>query len=183
VNSRAVAETRRATWVPTRPARAARHAPNVARLDDDCCLKADLLREHRRRKRGPLIPRRSRNSVLGCRGVDSALQQKRAYREALVSNPTQPRPTIGRAFYRATLETEICGQRLWARRAENCLQNAGRQTAETILGVQAAEISCYFRHWEITPVCKPLTSAVQAPAHLTARPLPVQPLRLQAVIR
>jgi len=35
-------------------------------------------------------------------------------------------------FLSPTLETEICGQRLWARRTEHCLQNAGRQTAETI---------------------------------------------------
>jgi hypothetical protein len=35
---------------------------------------------------------------------------------------------------------------------ENCRLNAGDRLLRRLLGVQAAEISCYFRHWEITPV-------------------------------
>ena len=49
------------------------------------------------RKRGRLLPQRNRNSVPPCRGVDPALQQK-CIQRSLVSDPTQPRPAIGRGF-------------------------------------------------------------------------------------
>jgi hypothetical protein len=64
--------------------------------------------------------------------VDSALQQRGHTEKLWCPIRRSPYQRLVGLFYRATLETEICGQRLWARRAENCLQNAGRQTAETI---------------------------------------------------
>src|SRR5271166_6585593 len=48
-------------------------------------------------QRCPLIPPRDRPSVLTCRGVDPVLQQK-CIQRSLVSDPTQPRPAIGRGF-------------------------------------------------------------------------------------
>jgi hypothetical protein len=44
----------------------------------------------------------------------------------------------------ATLETEICGQRLWARRAEKSRLNAPNRLLRPVFRAQATETSCYF---------------------------------------
>jgi hypothetical protein len=54
---------------------------------------------------------------------------------------------------RATLETKKSGQRLQARRGPELPSKGGSQTAETLLGAQATEISRQFRPWQIRPVC------------------------------
>jgi hypothetical protein len=53
---------------------------------------------------------------------------------------------------RATLETEICGQRLLALRAKEGRLNAPNRVLRPLFGTQVTEISRYFRPWEITSV-------------------------------
>ena len=52
----------------------------------------------------------------------------------------------------ATLETEICGQRLWARRAEKGPLNPRNPAERPVPSAQATEMSGYFRPGEITSI-------------------------------
>lgn len=52
----------------------------------------------------------------------------------------------------AALETEFCGQRLWARRAEKGPRNPAIRQQRPALSAQVTEMSDYFRPWEITSV-------------------------------
>src|SRR5271155_4343686 len=53
----------------------------------------------------------------------------------------------------ATQETEICGQRLWARRAGNSRPYAPNRPQRPVLLAQATEMSGYFRPPEISSIC------------------------------
>jgi len=61
--------------------------------------------------RGRLLPQRNRNSVSQCRGVDPVLQQK-CIQRSLRSDPTQPRPAIGRGFLFAPQSSRAIGFQL-----------------------------------------------------------------------
>ena len=63
-----------------------------------------------------LIPRRNGNSVSRSRGMDPVLQQK-CIQRSLRSDPTQPRPTIGRGFFRIDDRNSGCLGDLVARAA------------------------------------------------------------------
>ena len=57
------------------------------------------------------------------------------------------------SWRKATQETEICGQRLWVRRAEKGRLNVPNPPQRPVLRSQATEMSGYFSTWEVTSVC------------------------------
>jgi hypothetical protein len=86
--------------------------------------------------------------------VDSDLQQREHTEKLWCPNRRSPDQRLAGLFI----------AQLWKQKfaARDCGRDAQRIVSKTredrllrpLLGVQAAEISCYFRHWEITPVCK-----------------------------
>jgi hypothetical protein len=86
--------------------------------------------------------------------VDSALQQRGHTEKLWCPIRRSPDQRLAGLFI----------AQLWKQKfaARDCGRDAQRIVSKTredrllrpLLGVQAAEISCYFRHWEITPVCK-----------------------------
>ena len=74
---------------------------------------------------------------------------RRSLRSAIYARVSTDPPgqfEIGRGGHgqTATLETEICGQRLWARRAEKSFLNAPNRPQRRVLRAQATEMSRYF---------------------------------------
>ena len=61
--------------------------------------------------------------VFGCRGVDPVLQQKRI-QKSLVSDPTQPRPAMGRGFLLARRPIPSWLKLLGKLRRGGCFQRA-----------------------------------------------------------